>query len=41
MSVELEEAKEKVAVFQKECDSCLVVLVDQKREADEQTKVRK
>ncbi|VDN98570.1 unnamed protein product [Rodentolepis nana] len=38
MSEELEEAKEKVAVFQKECDSCLVVLVDQKREADEQTK---
>lgn len=41
MSVELGEAKEKVAVFQKECDDYLVILVDQRREADEQTKVRK
>ncbi|VDM31109.1 unnamed protein product [Hydatigera taeniaeformis] len=38
MSVELSEAKEKVAVFQKECDDYLVILVEQRREADEQTK---
>ncbi len=39
MSVELSEAKEQVAIFQKECDDYLVILVEQKREADEQTKV--
>lgn len=40
MSIELNEAKEKVAIFQKECDDYLIILVEQKREADEQTKVR-
>lgn len=39
MSVELEEAKKKVSSFQKECDDYLVVIVQQKREADEQAKV--
>uniref|UniRef100_A0A0X3PBI3 Dynein heavy chain 2 n=1 Tax=Schistocephalus solidus TaxID=70667 RepID=A0A0X3PBI3_SCHSO len=38
MSVELEEARVKVAAFQKECDDYLVILVEQKREADEQAK---
>lgn len=38
MSVELKEAKKQVAIFQKECDDYLVILVDQKREADEQAK---
>ncbi|CDS41066.1 dynein heavy chain [Echinococcus multilocularis] len=38
MSIELSEAKEKVAVFQKECDDYLIILVEQRREADEQTK---
>uniref|UniRef100_A0A3Q0KTZ4 Dynein axonemal heavy chain 2 n=1 Tax=Schistosoma mansoni TaxID=6183 RepID=A0A3Q0KTZ4_SCHMA len=38
MSVELEEAKKKVSAFQKECDDYLVVIVQQKREADEQAK---
>ena len=39
MSVELEEAKIKVAQFQKQCEEYLVVIVQQKREADEQQKV--
>lgn len=41
MSVELEEAKTKVAQFQKQCEEYLVVIVQQKREADEQQKVSK
>ena len=41
MSVELEEAKEKVTEFQKQCDEYLVILVAQKQEADEQQKVIK
>ena len=40
MSVELEEAKVQVAAFQKQCEEFLVVIVQQKREADEQQKVR-
>lgn len=39
MCVELEEAKKKVAEFQKQCEEYLVVIVQQKREADEQQKV--
>ncbi|TSK77047.1 Dynein heavy chain 2, axonemal [Bagarius yarrelli] len=39
MSVELEDAKKKVAEFQKQCEEYLVVIVQQKREADEQQKV--
>ena len=39
MSVELEEAKTKVAQFQKQCEDYLVIIVQQKREADEQQKV--
>ena len=39
MSLELEEAKVKVADFQKQCEEYLVVIVQQKREADEQQKV--
>ncbi|XP_021360073.1 dynein heavy chain 2, axonemal-like isoform X4 [Mizuhopecten yessoensis] len=38
MSIELEDAKIKVAQFQKQCDDYLVTLVQQKREADEQQK---
>ncbi|ESP04959.1 hypothetical protein LOTGIDRAFT_184938 [Lottia gigantea] len=38
MSVELELAKTKVAQFQKQCEEYLVVIVQQKREADEQQK---
>ncbi|XP_069776188.1 dynein axonemal heavy chain 2 isoform X2 [Narcine bancroftii] len=38
MSVELEEAKVKVAEFQKQCEEYLVIIVQQKREADEQQK---
>ncbi|XP_071375886.1 dynein axonemal heavy chain 2, partial [Centroberyx affinis] len=38
MSVELEEAKKQVAEFQKQCDEYLVIIVKQKREADEQQK---
>uniref|UniRef100_A0A667XC84 Dynein axonemal heavy chain 2 n=1 Tax=Myripristis murdjan TaxID=586833 RepID=A0A667XC84_9TELE len=38
MSVELEEAKKQVATFQKQCDEYLVIIVQQKREADEQQK---
>lgn len=40
MSIELEDAKTKVAQFQKQCEEYLVVIVGQKREADEQQKVR-
>ena len=39
MSVQLEENKAKAAKFQKECEDYLVILVGQKREADEQAKV--
>lgn len=39
MSLELEEAKRKVAEFQKQCEEYLVIIVQQKREADEQQKV--
>ena len=39
MSIELEEAKVQVAAFQKQCEEFLVVIVQQKREADEQQKV--
>ncbi|XP_065644391.1 dynein axonemal heavy chain 2 isoform X2 [Hydra vulgaris] len=38
MSVELEEAKIQVAQFQKQCEEFLVIIVQQKREADEQQK---
>lgn len=39
MSVDLEVAKEEVAAYQKQCDEFLKILVQQKREADEQQKV--
>ena len=39
MSVELEEAKVQVAQFQKQCEDFLVIIVQQKREADDQQKV--
>lgn len=39
MSVELEEATIKVNEFQKQCEEYLVVIVQQKRDADEQQKV--
>ena len=39
MSIELEDAKTKVAEFQKQCEEYLVVIVQQKRDADEQQKV--
>ncbi|XP_039087571.1 dynein heavy chain 2, axonemal [Hyaena hyaena] len=38
MSLELEEAKKKVAEFQRQCEEYLVIIVQQKREADEQQK---
>ena len=38
MSIDLEEAKVKVAAFQKQCDEYLVTLVQQKKSADEQQK---
>nr|XP_060635826.1 dynein axonemal heavy chain 2 [Anolis sagrei ordinatus] len=38
MTLELEEARRKVAEFQKQCEEYLVVIVQQKREADEQQK---
>lgn len=41
MSIELEDAKTKVAQFQKQCEEYLVVIVQQKRDADDQQKVRK
>lgn len=36
MSVELEEAQVKVAEFQQQCDDYLVIIVAQRKEADEQ-----
>ena len=39
MSVQLEKNKATAAKFQKECEDYLIVLVNQKREADEQAKV--
>ena len=39
MSGQIEEKKAKAAQFQKECEDYLVILVSQKREADEQQKV--
>jgi len=38
MTVELEETKSQLAVFQKQCDEYLVVIVQQKRDAEEQEK---
>ncbi|KNC97489.1 uncharacterized protein SPPG_07404 [Spizellomyces punctatus DAOM BR117] len=38
ISVELEEAKKQVAQYQKQCEDYLVIIVQQKREADEQAK---
>ena len=38
MTVELEQTKSQLAVFQKECDDYLVIIVQQKREAEEQEK---
>lgn len=38
MSVELEEAQVKVAEFQQQCDEYLVIIVAQRKEADEQQK---
>ncbi|KAJ3206517.1 Dynein heavy chain 2, axonemal [Entophlyctis luteolus] len=38
ISVELEVAKKQVAIYQKQCEDYLVVIVQQKREADEQAK---
>ncbi|KAK9890592.1 hypothetical protein WA026_011959 [Henosepilachna vigintioctopunctata] len=38
MSVELEEAQTKVAEFQQQCDEYLVIIVAQRKEADEQAK---
>ena len=40
MSIELEEAKVKVAEYQKQCDEYLVIIVQQKRDAEEQEKVK-
>ena len=39
MSGELEEARANVTVFQKQCEEFLVIIVQQKRDADEQQKV--
>ena len=39
MTVELEDARVKVAQFQKQCEHYLVVIVQQKMDADEQQKV--
>jgi len=39
MSGELEEARANVSVFQKQCEEFLVIIVQQKRDADEQQKV--
>ena len=38
MTVELEETRAQLAIFQKQCDEYLVVIVQQKREAEEQEK---
>jgi len=40
MSGELEEARANVTVFQKQCEEFLVIIVQQKRDADEQQKVQ-
>lgn len=40
MSVELEEAKKQVAEYQLSCDEYLSVILQQKKEADKQQKVR-
>ena len=40
MSIELEDAKTKVAEFQKQCEEYLLVIVQQKRDADDQQKVK-
>ena len=40
MTIELEEARVKVAQFQKQCEEYLVVIVQQKMDADEQQKVK-
>ena len=39
MTKELEEAKVKVAEYQKQCDEFLVNIIKQKRDAEEQEKV--
>ena len=39
MTIELEEAKIKVAEYQKQCEDYLVIIVQQKRDAEEQEKV--
>ena len=39
MTKELEEAKVKVAEYQKQCDDFLVNIIKQKRDAQEQEKV--
>lgn len=36
MSVELEEAQLKVAEFQQQCDEYLIIIINQRKEADEQ-----
>jgi dynein heavy chain len=38
ISIELEVSKKQVALFQKQCEDYLVIIVQQKREADEQSK---
>ena len=38
ISIELETAKKQVAQYQKQCEDYLVIIVQQKREADEQAK---
>ena len=38
MTVELEQTKSQLAIFQKECDDYLVIIVQQKRDAEEQEK---
>ena len=38
MTVELEETKGQLAIFQKQCEEYLVVIVQQKRDAEEQEK---
>ena len=38
MTVELEETKAQLAIFQKQCEEYLVVIVQQKRDAEEQEK---
>lgn len=40
MTVEMGEAKVKVTEFQKQCDEYLIIIVKQKRDAEEQEKVR-